>query len=93
MSLLCPRKISSSSNNTSHKEEGIVLSDALVCPDNTDRTVREWVQLAEQKGKHNSQTQGKVELGQHAELLRKLIGGWGIFLLSPQNEKYFFPTQ
>lgn len=55
-----------------------------------DRTVREWVQLAEQKGKHTSQTQGRVELGQYAELLRKLVGGWGIFLLSPQNEKLFF---
>lgn len=55
--------------------------------------MREWVQLAEQKGKHTSQTQGRVELGQYAELLRKLVGGWGIFLLSPQNEKLFFPTQ
>lgn len=63
MSLLCPRKISSSSNNISHKEDGTVLSKTLLCPDNVDRTVREWVQLAEQKGKTFQSNSGQSCLG------------------------------
>jgi len=61
-----------------------------------DRAAREWVQPAVGQSKREQQTcqtQGSVQLGSYAELLRKLVGAWGFFLFCPQNEKPLFPTR